>query len=144
MHGFGSTFSYAPVGDPLVVAARVKEINSPDVEVTMADASDINVGNPAAGGGSGPNVTEGVRIFDAGLINGGKVSLTLIFTPAEYNRMLTYALAGTRLACEIVYPDGSGDTFDALISKLGKKVPLDDEVEATAEFQVSGFLDFAT
>lgn len=83
------------------------------------------------------------REFIAGLADGGEVSLDLNFVPggaAAASLEAEKALTGSSALINrrITFPDGSYQSFAAILTGVELDSPLDDKMSASVTFKVSG------
>ena len=121
------SYLYSGAADAVPVAittkvAKVQDISGPDL-----GGDDIDFTNMDS--------ASGFMEFMPGLVDGGEVSITLVFTKAE--TALLYGYLRTLKAYMVTFSDGSTWHFNGYIKSLGNEAPAKGGIMQTATFKVA-------
>ncbi len=78
------------------------------------------------------------REFIAGLKDGGEVTLTVHFDPAEIP-----PIESAKGTVTITWPDGTPWSFDGIVTAYEPAAPVDDKMVASITIKVSGKVNFS-
>ena len=122
---FGTVFK---IGDTAV--AELTDIGGPgisvdDIDVTAHDSADAH------------------RVFVAGLIDSGEVSLEGNATSANLTALLTDLQGRTVKAMSIEYPDNVTLSFDGFVNGLEPGAPFEDKISFSGSVRTSGKVDIS-
>jgi hypothetical protein len=112
--------TYTAVGD-------VREFDAHTITVDTVDVT--NFGH-----------TDGFRRFIAALADAGEVSFTISYDPAltVYTALQTIATARALKNWKFTYLGGANTIVSAILTSLGRAVPLDDSMTVEVTLKVSG------
>lgn len=123
---------------------------SPEVFNTVAQVRDISGPDTTL---ETPDVThhsspEGHREFVGALIDGGEVTLELLFDPSDPTHdaqtgLLKEQKDRTKKNYQILFPDSSTATFVALVSNTAPAAPIDDALTKAVTLKISGVITWA-
>jgi predicted secreted protein len=90
----------------------------------------------------------GWRTFVPGLIDGGEVTLDLLFDPSEATQMnstgLLSELTGRSVeGFKVIWPDASTFSFDGLVTRFEPGAPFEGALTGSATIKVTGAITFA-
>ncbi len=130
--GLGTTVGYetTPGGGTYTTVGEVFEFSPPASSMDTVDATDFSH-------------TDGHRRFIAGLIDAGEVTFTLHYDPAltVYGAIDTMYKARVQRKWKFIYAGSTVNTvIDALITGLGRAVPMDEKMTMEVTLKVSGLL----
>ena len=131
---FGTQFQIDNGGSYTTVA-YVRDISGPSFSMDTVETS--------SHGSSG-----GWRTFVPGLIDGGEVSLDLLFDPSEATHMnstgLLSELTGRTIeGFKIIWPDSITFTFNGLVTGFEPGAPFEDALTGSATIKVTGAITIA-
>ncbi len=125
--GFGTTLSIASAP-----VAELTSISGPSISMDIIDVS--SHGSLAD--------EDGYRVFAAGLIDGGEVTVEGNLTTAVAGNVIKDAMEDrTAKAIVITFPAAAGVatwSFDAIVTAFSTDAPYDDKLSFSASFKVSG------
>lgn len=79
-----------------------------------------------------------------GVINAGSMTVTLLYTSQEFNRMKTDLETDQDQSYQIVLPNGEGIEFDGFISELPLDIGSDDVMQGEMVIEINGKADFVS
>lgn len=128
--GLGTTVGYetTPGSGTYTTVGEVFEFSPPASSMDTVDATDFSH-------------TDGHRRFIAGLIDAGEVTFTLHYDPAltVYGAIDTIYKARVPRKWKFIYAGSTVNTvIDALVTGLGRAVPMDDKMTMEVTLKVSG------
>lgn len=128
--GIGVTLTMGNTSDTNYAAvAQVRDIAGPS-----AEAADIDITSRDSTG----NAME----FLAGLINGGEVTLDVVYDPglAGHDTLSTMFNAGTEVTFRLTYPAATDKraVFDGYLKAFQPQAPLEDRLSANITIKVTG------
>lgn len=123
-HSYNSVFQVQDNGVYTAVT-KIVDFEKSGGGVTMSPAHYLDV----------PNAH---KIYEAGLIDGDEVTLTLRWSKTEYDRFLGYKYARAEKNCKIIDPDGSTETFPALFQNVDKTNPDDGPIAIKVKLKING------
>jgi hypothetical protein len=103
--GLGTTFKYRTALSPLAYTAIGEVVSIQPPQPTRETADATHLGSP-----------NGVREYVGTLRDGGDAEATFNYTPAAYGIASDLFLEDEVQNFQIGYPDGSTDTFDAIVT----------------------------
>ncbi len=130
--GLGTTVGYetTPGGGTYTTVGEIFEFSPPTSSMDTVDATDFSH-------------SDGHRRFIAGLIDPGEVAFTLNFDPAlsVYGALDTIYKARVVRKWKFAYAGSTVNTVvDALVTGLGRAVPMDDKMTMEVTLKVSGVM----
>ncbi len=130
--GLGTTVGYetTPASGTYTTVGEVIEFSPPSSSMDTVDATDFSH-------------VDGHRRFIAGLIDAGEVSFTLHYDPAltVYGALDTIYKARVQRKWRFAYAGSTVNTvIDALVTGLGRAVPMDDKMTMEVTLKVSGLM----
>lgn len=133
-HAFGTTLEIDNGGSYSTVA-YVRDISGPSLSLDATETTTHDSSNAW-------------REFVGGLIDGGEVSLDLVYDPAEATHanstgLLSELTGRTVEGFRVTWPDTSTATFNALVTGFEPGAPVDDLLSASATLKVTGAVTFA-
>lgn len=131
---FGTQFQIDN-GGTYTTVAYVRDISGPSFSMDTVETS--NHGS-----------TSGWRTFVPGLIDGGEVSLDLLFDPSTATQMnstglLSELIGRTVEGFKIIWPDAATFTFDGLVTAFEPGAPFEDALTGSVTVKVTGAITIA-
>jgi predicted secreted protein len=132
--GFGVEFAVGDAASPEVFTkvAEVLSVGGPSLSRDTPEATHTDS-------------TAGYKEFIAGMKDGGEVTVTMNFLPADATQKLSGGLLGdfatdTLINYKITFPSSPtvAWTFAGLMTGFEPDVPIDDRMTASVSFKVSG------
>ena len=123
--GFGTTFKGTTAG----TVAQVRDIRGPN-----QTAEDVDISNNDS--------TSGYKEFVKGMIDGGEVTLDLVYKSAEGTRAETTLATTTEDAWTITLPEGSKWVFNGYVKGWTFDTPYKGEITCSLTLKVNGVPDF--
>lgn len=120
------SFFYTGAADAAAAAITTKVAEVVNISGPNIEGEDIDV--------TSMDSTSGFREFIAGLVDGGEVSIDLVFGKAEL--ALLYSYIRDHNAYKVAFSDGSTWHFNGYLKSIGNEAPHEDKISCTATIKV--------
>lgn len=123
--GYGSTVQTSTTsGGTFTALAQVKDITPPNLTVDADDVKHMSS-------------TGQFKDKEPGWIDSDNPSFDMLFTKAQFNTLIGYAAAGTKMWWKFIDPAGNYEKCEAFVSKVGRSIPMEGRIMCVIELTVT-------